>query len=229
MIQLAGPSGDLASEVRVTLFNIVAATGRVPQAPELARTLSLSETEVRAALRKLAAARALILAPNDGEIWVANPFCAVPSPFRVSALGRLYFGICIWDALEIAAALDAAADISAQCGDCGAPMRLRIRHGALAYSEGVVHFGVPAARWWDNIGFTCSTTLLFQSEAHVDRWCAAREMNRGAVISPDQAWRLARGWYRDKSKPFWRSPTVAETEALFDDVGLRGPFWNLRS
>jgi hypothetical protein len=154
MIQFADPTSDLASEVRVTLFSVAAATGRVLQAPELARTLQRSESEVRAALRQLAAARALILAPNDGEIWVATPFCAVPSPFRVSALGRLYFGICIWDALEIAAALDAAADITAPCGDCGTLMRLEIRHGVLARTEGVVHFAVPAARWWDNIGFT---------------------------------------------------------------------------
>jgi hypothetical protein len=229
MIQLADPTGDLATEVRVTLFSVAAATGRVPQAPELARTLHRSESDVRAALRQLAAARALILAPNDGDIWTANPFCAVPSAFRVSALGRLYFGICIWDALGIAAALDAAADITTPCGDCGAPMRLEIRDGALARAEGVVHVAVPAARWWDNVGFTCSTTLLFRDEEHVDRWCAAREMHRGAVISLDQAWRLAHGWYRDKAKPFWRRHTVKETEALFAEVGLRDPFWSLGS
>lgn len=154
MIQLAGPTGDLATEVRVTLFGVAAATGRVPQAPELARTLQRSESDVKTALRQLAAARALILAPNDGDIWAASPFCAVPSAFRVSALGRLYFGICIWDALGIAAAIDAAADISAPCGDCGDPMRIEIRHGAVSHTEGVVHFAVPAARWWDNIGFT---------------------------------------------------------------------------
>jgi hypothetical protein len=33
-------------------------------------------------------------------------------------------------------------------------MRLEVRGGALAHGEGVVHFAVPARRWWDNIGFT---------------------------------------------------------------------------
>jgi hypothetical protein len=126
---------------------------------------SFGERRARGAAAAARRRAALILAPNDGEIWAAAPFCAVPSPFRVSALGRLYFGICAWDALEIAAALDAAADISAPCGDCGAPMRLEIRHGALSRAEGVVHFAVPAARWWDNIGFTCSTTLLFRMKS----------------------------------------------------------------
>ena len=33
-------------------------------------------------------------------------------------------------------------------------MTLEVRHGRLVRGEGVVHFGVPAARFWDNIAFT---------------------------------------------------------------------------
>ena len=154
MIDPAGPADDLATKVRVELFRTAAAIGRVPQAPELAHALGRAEDEVRAALRQLAAARVLILAPNDGHIWAANPFCAVPSGFRVQAAGRVYWGICIWNALGIAAALDADAVITAPCGDCGAPMELHVRADRLVRDEGVVHFAVPARRWWDNIGFT---------------------------------------------------------------------------
>ena len=96
----------------------------------------------------------LILAPNNGHIWSANPFCAVPSGFRVQADGTSYWGICIWDALGIPAALGKDAVIDAPCGDCGEPMRLTVRGGRLVESEGVLHFAVPARRWWDNIGFT---------------------------------------------------------------------------
>jgi hypothetical protein len=154
MIDLPDSSHEVVTEVRVKLFRTAAETGRVPQASELSRALGRPESQVRAALRQLAAARVVMLAPNDGEIWAASPFCARPSGFRVSALGHVYWGICIWDALGIAAALDAAADISASCGDCGAPMRLQVRNGRLSHTEGVVHFGVPAREWWDNIGFT---------------------------------------------------------------------------
>jgi hypothetical protein len=36
-----------------------------------------------------------------------------------------------------------------------APLRLEVRDGALEEpSEGVIHFAVPAARWWDDIGST---------------------------------------------------------------------------
>lgn len=144
----------LAHEVRVHLFREAADTARIPQAPAIARALGRTEPDVRAALRQLAAGKVLILAPNDGAIWAANPFCAVPSGFRVHANGRRYWGICIWDALGIAAALGVDATITATCGDCGDGMTLEVADGRLVHSEGVVHFAVPAHHWWDNIGFT---------------------------------------------------------------------------
>ena len=70
--------------------------------------------------------------------------------------------------------------------------------------------------------------LLFRSEEHIDRWSAARDLPRGSVMTPEQCWRLARGWYEDKLQPDWRRHTLEETEALLADVGLSGAFWNLR-
>jgi hypothetical protein len=70
--------------------------------------------------------------------------------------------------------------------------------------------------------------LGFRSEAHVDRWCEARDLPRGGTMTPEQAWRLARGWYRNKLKPEWRRHTLEETEALLAEMGLTGPFWSLR-
>ena len=105
-------------------------------------------------LRELGAAKVLILAPNDGDIWAANPFCAVPSGFQVEAAGKSYSGICIWDALGIAAALGVDAVVRAPCGDCGEPMTIEVRDGKLLPSEGIAHFAIPAHHWWDNIGFT---------------------------------------------------------------------------
>ena len=69
--------------------------------------------------------------------------------------------------------------------------------------------------------------LAFRSEAHVDRWCTARRLPRGAVFTLDQAWRLAKAWYADRLSPDWRRRTPAEAEAVFGSVGLRGSFWKL--
>jgi hypothetical protein len=154
MSELPTDIETLARDVRIYVFREAAATARVPQAPQIGRALGRSESDVRAALHYLADGKVLILAPNDGNIWAANPFCAVPSGFRVSAGGKRYWGICIWDALGIAAALGTDAVIAASCGDCAVAMTLEVRDGRLVRAEGVVHFAVPAHHWWDNIGFT---------------------------------------------------------------------------
>ena len=144
----------LDREVRLHVFGRAAETARVPGPAEIAAALGRPQPEIEASLRRLGAARVVILAPGTANIWAANPFCAVPSNFRVQARGRTYWGICIWDALGIPAALGADATVTARCGDCEEELVLEVRGDALARAEGVVHFGVPAIRWWDNIGYT---------------------------------------------------------------------------
>ncbi len=152
--QTTSDADALDRDVRVHVFRQSADTAGVPTPADIARALERSQEEVEESLRRLAAARVLILAPGTANIWAANPFCATPSSFRVEALGRTYWGICIWDALGIPAALHADATVTARCGDCHQDLVLEVRGDALAPAGGIVHFGVPAARWWDNIAFT---------------------------------------------------------------------------
>lgn len=70
--------------------------------------------------------------------------------------------------------------------------------------------------------------LLFRSEEHIDRWCRQWQRERGAILTLDQAWRLAQAWYGpDRRAADWRRYTVVETVALFARLGLNGPFWDL--
>ena len=141
-------------DVRMHVFATAAQTGRVPQAPDIANALGETVERVRDSLVRLAAGKVLILAPSSTTIWAANPFCAVHAGFRVLARGVTYWGICIWDALGIVAALGTPdAEIDAPCGDCGEPLHLAFAAGELARAEGVIHFGVAARLWWENIGF----------------------------------------------------------------------------
>jgi hypothetical protein len=71
--------------------------------------------------------------------------------------------------------------------------------------------------------------LAFRSEGHVDTWCRARGMPKGAVFGLDQAWALAREWYADRLSPEWRRHTPEEAEAAFAAIGLTGDFWRLRA
>ena len=69
--------------------------------------------------------------------------------------------------------------------------------------------------------------LAFRSEAHVDRWCTARHLARGACFSLEQAWQLGRLWCADKLSPDWQRATPAAAEAAFASIGLTGDFWRL--
>lgn len=72
--------------------------------------------------------------------------------------------------------------------------------------------------------------LLFWSEEHIEKWCADWKLAPGATIELDKTCRLAFAWYGpDRRRPEWRRRTVDEAEALFAEIGLTPPFWNLRS
>ena len=71
--------------------------------------------------------------------------------------------------------------------------------------------------------------LLFRAEEHIETWCRQWSQPRGSVLTIPQAWQLAHAWYANKMEPDWRRATLEETEALFETLGLTGPFWNLRA
>ena len=69
--------------------------------------------------------------------------------------------------------------------------------------------------------------LLFRSEEHVDRWLRSKRLKRGALMSLEQQWRLASLWYRGRLERDWRRRTPVEAQAVFEEAGLRGDFWDL--
>lgn len=69
--------------------------------------------------------------------------------------------------------------------------------------------------------------LLFRSDGHIDRWCAARGLTQGGTMTPEQCWRLADAWYRNRMEPSYERRTAAEAQAVFATIGLTGPFWEL--
>lgn len=140
-------------KARYQVYDFVFSEGRIPSAAEIASALERSPDEVKASFARLADAHILVLQKSSGEILMANPFSAVPTPFLVKCGGREYYGNCIWDAMGISAMLKQDAVIDASCGCCGTAMSLEIKNGSLENPSGLAHFAIPAARWWDDIIF----------------------------------------------------------------------------
>ncbi len=68
---------------------------------------------------------------------------------------------------------------------------------------------------------------LFRSEEELDVWLERTGHERGATMTVDTCWRLARAWYPDKMRPGYRRKTPEEAQAVFASLGLTGPFWQL--
>jgi hypothetical protein len=140
---------DLRNATYAAFVNL----GRAPTAAAVADASGLSEPAVREGWRRLHDAHALVL-DERGEIRMANPFAAQPTAFRVEAAGRSWFANCAWDAFGIGAALRADSSIRTECADCQAPINIEVRDGRPNDATPVFHVLVPAASWWDDIGYT---------------------------------------------------------------------------
>lgn len=150
-----GAFGVIDNDVRLFIYREFIAHGAPPTPASTAVALRLDESDVAAAYERLADAHVIVLRPGSRDVLMAAPLSAVPTRFRVTvANGHSLFANCIWDALGIPAMLHQDATIDATCGDCDEPLTLVVEKERLARSSGIVHFAVPAARWWEDIVFT---------------------------------------------------------------------------
>lgn len=143
----------LDRKVRYQVYDSVMRSGQIPAIKEIALMLSEPADRIKASLERLGAAHILVLQKETGEVLMANPFSAIPTPFLVKAGGRSYYGNCIWDAMGIPAMLKQDAVIEASCGCCGTAKVLEIEQGLIKKDIWLAHFAIPAAHWWDDIVF----------------------------------------------------------------------------
>lgn len=201
--------------------------GTAPTIAQLGAHFALDEATIRSALRALADYHGVVLHPTSGEIWAMHPFSAAPTAFWVESGGRGWWGNCAWCALGIVALLGADATITTRLGGESMPAVLRVHGGIVSPTEYVVHFPIPMTRAWDNVTYTCSTMLVFDSEAAVDAWCVRHAITRGDVQPVSKVWAFAQAWYGRHLDPAWTKWTTEEARELFTRFGLTGPIWAL--
>jgi hypothetical protein len=122
--------------LRRTIFEAFAATGDPPPVTDIATLRSLAEQHV-------------VVLDEDDRIVMAHPFAAHDRGARVDAGERSWRGSCAWDAFGIVAALGLDAALVTDASG----LQIAFRDGQ-PVDDGVFHVAVPAAHWWDDIGFT---------------------------------------------------------------------------
>jgi len=141
----------LDTRLRVFLYEHALATGAIPTAAQIAKLNGLDITAVHGSLQRLADSHLIVLDPHTAEVRMANPLSAIPTNFRVEAPRGSFFGNCVWDALGVVAMLGGDGKVLTSCAESGAPLSLDVSGGLIASADAVVHFAVPARRWWDDI------------------------------------------------------------------------------
>jgi len=145
---------DRDLELRNLTYRLFVELGRAPRSGEVAEAAGRTRTEVGEGWRRLHDAHALVLEQDTTAIRMANPFSAVPTPYRVEAAGRSWYGNCAWDAFGICVALRVDGRVDTACPDCGEPIAVEVRDERPDDESLLFHCHVPAAHWWADIVFT---------------------------------------------------------------------------
>lgn len=141
--------------MRVEIYRFFIEECRAPMAAEIATRVNEPVSAVIGSLRELHETDVIALTPGTSLIWLAHPFSAQDSPFEVEAEGRRWDAICIWDALGVLAVLGKDGSVQTTCPDCGEKLLVEVRDGDVSADfPAMVHYGVPARRWYEDVGYT---------------------------------------------------------------------------
>jgi alkylmercury lyase-like protein len=147
---------ELDRDVRVAIARAIHERGAIPRVADVASDLGVEAALIDAAFARMAERHVFTASRGSREIYAYHPFCAEPTDFLVRADGREWWAICGWDALGIAPALGTTGTVDTRCGDCREPIHIDVGLAghATTSSGAVLHVGVPAREFWNDIYFT---------------------------------------------------------------------------
>ena len=140
--------------LRVFIYEELVDRAAPPSIAAIGQRFGIPPNEARSALGALRIGKTILVHPQTGELWMAGPFSAVETPYRVTLDHRQWWANCAWDMFGVAQIVGAPVRVETRCTDCGEPIALVCDPAAPPNGEGVVHFLLPARRWYEDIGFT---------------------------------------------------------------------------
>lgn len=196
--------------------------GRAPTIEEMSQSFNLEGNEVESLLKTLASNRALVLHPENSEVWVAHPFSNSPNMYWVKSLVREqgWWSNCCWCALGIAALVKEDVQIFSRWGGEDESFEVQVKNGKLIGGKFIVHMPTPVSHMWDNVIHTCSLMLPFRSEISLDSWCQRHGVKKGPSLSGEKCLELASGWYGSYLDKNWNRKSGEEVEEFFSSIGL---------
>jgi hypothetical protein len=220
-------SNDYQNRLRYFINRFIFDNGYAPTTNQLASLSDTTSREVEQGLQALADNHALVLHPNSFEIWVAHPFALFPTLFWVKAADKHWWGNCTWCSFGIAALTKTDTQIFTKLEGEEEPLTINIKGNKVIEEDYVVHFPIPANKFWDNVIYTCANILTFKGENDIEAWCKRHNKPKGHVMPIGKLWTLSRLWYGNYLDPDFRRKTKDIAQSMFEQVGLTSEFWKL--
>lgn len=172
------PALDAAGLLREAAFAALVRDRRASDPDDLARSTGLEAATTRDLTATLVAAGWLDQ-DEAGHITGAAGLSLTTGPHGLTLGGGPFRTWCAYDALGIAAALEADALVETACGQCGVPIRIE-------FHDGVPDRAGPERLWLadrgdDLRGSFCTPTVLLCGEAHGAAW-ARTQRDRGRLL-----------------------------------------------
>jgi hypothetical protein len=143
-----------SDDLRIFVYDHLVANGWPPTLDEIGKHFGITRAVARQELAALNVGKTILVHPESGEIWMAGPFSAAKTDYRVVAGDRSWWANCAWDMLGIPMVVNAPVQVHTKCTDCGSPMLIDCSPSHPPTVDAVVHFLVPARRWYEDIAFT---------------------------------------------------------------------------
>jgi hypothetical protein len=140
--------------LRILVYDHLVASGSPPSLDAIAAHFGTTRDVARQELGALKIGKTILVHPDSGEIWMAGPFSAAKSDYQVVTSDRSWWANCAWDMLGIPIVLNEEVQGRTRCTDCGSPMTFDCSPARPPTIDAVVHFLVPARRWYEDIAFT---------------------------------------------------------------------------
>ena len=191
--------------------------------------LSCGVSEVEAALYQLQDYHGVVLHPNEPKVWVIHPFSLAPTNFFIQSTRGQWWSNCAWCSLGAAALINSDLTISTTIGAGTKQVTVHIEKGKIIEKNLYVHFPIPMQKAWDNVIYTCSNMLLFESEEQVINWSRRHDIPLGDIQPIDHIWAFAQQWYGNHLNPDWEKWTIEEAKDIFAEHHLHHPVWHLES
>lgn len=217
------------SSLHFFIMSKIVSQGYAPKIDDIKQFFNKSESEVVDALRALQEYHGVVLHPQSSEVWVMHPFSTAPTNFWIESKSGSWWGNCAWCSLGAAALLEQDLTITTTLGGESKQTVIEIVDGEIVNDKLYIHFPVPMVKAWDNVTFTCSTMLMFESIEDVQDWCRRHAISMGDVQPINKIWEFSKVWYGKHLDRDWTKWSVEDAKEIFRRFELDHSIWQLPS